>query len=185
MADTTPDRADVKVLQTMVDTMVGVSKFSYPARQNTEGLDVPKPTGEFAHIRVIEEYPESIPAQKVHEQTDTTTTFRTYSLVRIKARIGIVETSGIPSTKIMGGWTTEAMKAIMISTGYGFIRCAPISSEDSKLEKEWEFRKGFSVDLYVTRVFEEVVDNITSVSISSRFISDGLEEILLDIDINE
>ena len=177
----TPDRADVSVLQKMVDTMVGIPKFSYPARQNNEGIDQPKPKGEFAHIRVIEEYQEGVPNQRIVHQDDNTTTFRTYSLVKIRARIGVVETSGIPSSKIMNGWTSEAMKALMISTGYGFVRCTPLSSEDSKLEKEWEYRKGFSIELYVTRVFEEVVNNINSVSVGGRFITDNLEIIELEI----
>lgn len=176
----TPDLADVKVLQRMVDVMVGIPKFSYPARQR----NAKKPEGEFAHIRIIEEYQEGIPSQLIHDQDELTTTYRTHSLVKIRARIGVVDTSGIPSSKIMNGWTSEAMKALMIETGYGFIKCEPLGSEDAKLEKEWEYRKGFSVDFYVTRVFEEVVDNITSVNISGKFITDNLEEILMDIEIN-
>ena len=85
----------------------------------------------------------------------------------------------------MGGWTSEAMKALMIETGYGFIKCEPLSSEDAKLEKEWEYRKGFSVEFYTTRVFEEVVSNINSVSISGKFLTDNLNVKNLDIQINE
>lgn len=176
----TPDQADVLVLQKMVDTLVGIPKFSYPARQNR----AKKPDGEFAHIRVIEEYQEGIPRQAVIKQDDLTTTYQTNSLVRIRARIGVVDTTGIPSTKIQNNWTNEAMKALMISTGYGFVRCTPLSSEDAKLEKEWEYRKGFSVDLYVTRKFEEVVDNITQVQIKGRFISDTGDILLTDSTIN-
>lgn len=177
----TPDQADVLVLQKMVDTMVGIPKFSYPARQR----GAKKPDGEFAHIRILEEYQRGIPAQKIVAQDSLTTTYRTYGLVELRVRIGVVDTTGLPSSKIMNGWTTEAMKALMIETGYGFVRCTPLSSEDGKLEKEWEYRKGFSVEMYVTRVFEEVVNNITAVQVSGRFITDSLEEILLDININE
>ena len=176
----TPDRADVQVLQAMVDSMVGIPKFSYPARQR----EAPKPDGEFAHIRVLEEYQEGIPAQKIYSQDDNTTTFRTYSLVKIRVRIGVVDTTGIPSSKIMNGWTTEAMKSLMLATGYGFVRVTPLSNEDAKLEKEWEYRKGFAVELYVTRVYEEVVDNITTLSISGEFITDNLETILIAHEIN-
>ncbi len=176
----TPDQADVTVLQSMVDTMVGIERFSYPARQN--GAD--KPKGEFAHIRVIEEYQEGVPRQTIAAQDENTTTFRTHSLARIRARIGVVDATGLPSSKIQHGWTSEAMKAIMISTGYGFIKCTPLSSEDAKLEKEWEYRKGFSVELYVTRVYEEVVNNMTAVNISGKFVTDNLEEIILNININ-
>ncbi|MCS5549908.1 MAG: hypothetical protein NZ811_00120, partial [Gammaproteobacteria bacterium] len=77
----TPDLADVKVLQKMVDTMVGIPKFSYPARQR----NAKKPEGEFAHIRVIEEYQEGIPSQLIHDQDELTTTYRTHSLVKIRA----------------------------------------------------------------------------------------------------
>lgn len=175
----TPNQADVRVLQRMVDTMVGIPKFSYPARQN----GAPKPDGEFAHIRILEEYPVGIPAQKVHAQGSDTTTYRTYSPVRIRARIGVVDSTGIPSSKVLSGWTSEAMKELMISSGYGFIKCDPISNEDSKLEKEWEYRKGFAVELYVTRVFEEVVDNMREITISGEFITDNLKTVLIDINV--
>lgn len=181
----TPDRADVLVMQSMVDSMVGIEKFSYPARQNADGIGKQdKPAAEFAHIAVIEEYPESIPAPTIYSQDDETTTYRTKSLVRLRYRIGVVDTAGLPSSKIMSGWTSEAMKAIMISTGYGFIRCTPLSREDAKLEKEWEYRKGFSVDVYTTRVYEEIVDNICQVTISGEYIADSLEQYLTNLDIN-
>jgi len=176
----TPDEADVLVMQTMVDTMVGIPKFSYPARQN----EAQKPEGEFAHIRLIEEYQESIPTQKIHAQTDTTTTYRSYGLVRLRFRIGVVDTSGIPSSKIMNGWTSEAMKALMISTGYGFIKCTALSTEDAALEKEWEYRKGFSVETYATRVYEETVDNITQLQVSGTFLTEHLDEVLLTFEVN-
>ncbi len=176
----TPDQADVTVLQSMVDTMVGIERFSYPARQN--GAD--KPKGEFAHIRILGEHQVGVPAQKIHAQDNNTTTYRTYGCVKLRARIGVVDTSGIPSMKIMNGWTSEEMKALMIETGYGFVSCTPLNSEDAKEEKEWEYRKGFSVELYVTRVFEEVVDNITSLKISGKFILDNLDEVEMNIEIN-
>lgn len=181
----TPNQADTRVLQEMVDTMVGIPKFSYPARQNNSGMPQDKPANEFAHIRIIEEYPEGIPTNVVLMQDEFTTTLRTYAAVRVRARIGIVEATGIPSSKIQNGWTSEAMKALMIKRGYGFVRCTPLSSEDAKLEKEWEYRKGFSVDFYTTRVFDEVVDNICNVTISGKFITDNLEAIELNINIEE
>jgi hypothetical protein len=181
----TPNQADLRILQTMVDSMVGIEKFSYPARQNNINFSQNKPEGEFAHIRVIEEYQEGIPSQVVHAQDELNTTYRTYSLVKIRARIGVVETTGIPSMKIMGGWTSEAMKALMIESGYGFIKCTPLSSEDAKLEKEWEYRKGFSVEFYVTRVFEETVVNITSMQIAGMFVEGDLTVHLMNININE
>ncbi len=176
----TPDLKDVKVIQKMVDSMVGIPKFSYPARQR----NAKKPEGEFAHIRVIEEYQVGVPNRGILKQDDLTTTYRTHSPVKIRARIGVVDTSGIPSTKIMGNWTSEAMKALMIEHGYGFIKCEPLSSEDAKLEKEWEYRKGFSVDFYTTRVFEEVVDNITGVTITGNFY-EGKDIAKLNISVNK
>ena len=176
----TPDRIDVRVVQTMVDAMVGIPQFSYPARQG----DNPKPTGEFAHIRLIEEYPESVPKSVIVDQDDDTTTYHQIALARLRFRIGVVDTTGIPSSKIMHGWTSEAMKALMIESGYGFIRCTPLSSEDAKLEKEWEYRKGFSVDFYVTRTYQEIVNNIRRLVVSGEFISDVQISYLLNFDIN-
>lgn len=176
----TPDIIDVRVLQRMVDLMVGIPQFSYPARQT----NAKKPEGEFAHIRILEEYQVGIPVQTIKEQDEITTTYRTIGAVRLRARIGVVDTTGIPSSKIMNGWTSEAMKEYMISSGYGFIKCTPLSNEDAKLEKEWEYRKGFSVELYTTRVFEEVVDNITAVTIEGGFVTDNLEIININIEIN-
>ena len=184
MIQSTPERADVKVIQRMVDAMVGIERFSYPARQNGEDLSQPKPKGEFAHIRVIEEYPAGLPRTVRAEQGSTTSKNLIYSPVRIRARIGVVDTTGIPAMRIMGGWTSNNMRNIMTETGYGFIQCTPLSSEDAKLEKEWEYRKGFSVDLYVTRVYEEVVDNITSMSIAVNYV-DKLDKYFGTININD
>ncbi len=176
----TPDEVDVKVVQKMVDSMVGIPKFSYPARQR----EAKKPKEEFAHIRVLEEYQKGVPNTVISAQDELTTTFQTHSLSLIRVRIGVVGTSGIPSSKIMGGWTSEAMKALMIESGYGFVKCEPLSNEDAKLEKEWEYRKGFSVELYVTRVYEQTVNNITSLEISGKFVEGDFVH-QLNININE
>lgn len=158
-------REDVRVVQAMIDTMVGTPKFSYPARQNR----APKPTGEFAHVRLLEEYQVGIPSQYILSQTSLDTTFRTVSPVRLRFRVGVVDTDGLPSTKIMHGWTSEAMKAMMLATGFGFIRCTPLSNEDAKLEKEWEYRVGMSVEFYTTMFWDETVNNIRSVEGTGEF----------------
>jgi len=173
-------RADVKALQLFIDTMVGIPQFSYPARQN----DAPKPADEFAHIRLLEEYQIGIPNQRIKSQTDDTTTYRTFSPARLRFRVGVVDTDGLPSTQIMHGWTSESMKQLMFSTGYGFISCHPLSNEDTLLEKEWEPRLGFSIELYVTRIFEETVDNITTMVVAGEFITESLDTILLEYNIN-
>lgn len=174
-------RADVKALQVMIDSMVGIEKFSYPSRQN----EAPKPQDEFAHITLLEEYQVGLPVNGVLEQTDETTTYRTISPARLRLRVGVVDTGGVASSKIMHGWTSEAMKALMISTGYGFISCHPLSNEDAKLEKEWDFRQGFSVELYTTRTYDQTVDNILQLEISGEFVTPQLDTILLQININE
>ena len=179
MEITTLQRADVQVMQSFVDAMVGIPKFSFPARQN----GAPKPAGEFAHIRLLEEYPVGIPRQGIKSQTDSQTVHITHSATRLRFRIGVNDTTGIPSSKVLHGWTSEAMKALMISTGYGFIRCHPISNETALLEKEWETRQGYSVELYTTRVYEETVDNITNMVISGEFV-EGNETYLSTITIN-
>ena len=171
---------DVKAMQVFVDTMVGIPKFSYPGHKNA-----PRPKSEFAWITMIEEYQESIPTQTILNQSSLSTTFRIISLARLRFRIGVVETSGIAASKIMHGWTSEAVKSLMMSSGYGFVRIIPISLEDDKLEKKWEPRQGFSVELYVTRIFEEVVNNITQVQISGEYITDTLDTVLTNISINE
>jgi len=174
-------RSDVKALQVMIDSMVGIEKFSYPSRQN----EAPKPQDEFAHITLLEEYQIGLPVNGILEQTDEITTYRTISPARLRLRVGVVDTDGVASSKIMHGWTSEAMKALMISTGYGFISCHPLSNEDAKLEKEWDFRQGFSVELYTTRVYDQTVDNILQLEISGEFVTPQLDTILLQININE
>ena len=171
---------DVQAMQAMVDTMVGTEKFSYPARQN----NAPKPADEFAHIRLLEEYQIGIPARMITAQDEDTTTYRTISPARLRYRIGVVDTDGVASSRIMHGWTSESMKALMIATGYGFVRCTPLSNEDTKLEKEWEYRQGFSCEMYVTRVYDEVVDNIKSMTIEGAYSFDGLDLWLTTININ-
>jgi len=164
-------RQDVQALQDFIDLMVGVDKFSYPARQNNSK----KPADEFAHIRLLEEYQVGIPNQKIKSQTDDQTIYRTLSPSRLRFRVGVVDTDGAAQVKIMHGWTSEAMKQLMITTGYGFINCHPLSVEDAKLEKEWELRTGFSIELYVTRASEETVDNITGMSIDMVYYASDVD----------
>jgi hypothetical protein len=174
-------RIDVKVLQMFIDDMVGIPKFSYPARQN----NAPRPKGEFAHIRLLEEYPVGIPSQYMVAQDESTTTYKIVSPTRLRFRVGVADTTGLPASKIMHKWNSETMKALMMKTGYGFIKCTPISNEDALLEKEWETRVGFSVELYATRAFEEVVDNISAVQISSEFVTEQQDSVLSNIEVNE
>jgi hypothetical protein len=173
-------RSDIAVVQSYIDSMVGIKKFSYPARQ-----DAKKPDGEFAHISLLEEYPVGIPNQVLIAQDDITTSYRYYSPTRLRFRIGMVETSGMASIKIMHGWTSEAMKSLMMVSGYGFIKCTPISLEDGKLESFWEARQGFSLELYSTRVYDEVVSNINTVKVSGAFYTDSLDEYLMNFEINK
>lgn len=174
-------RQDVQVVQTMVDTMVGTPRFSYPARQN----QAPKPDGEFAHVRLLEEYQVGIPTQRVFSQTDDETVYHTRSAARLRFRIGVVDTDGLPSAQIMHGWTSEAMKALMIASGYGFVRCMPLSNEDAKLEREWEYRVGLSLELYAERLLVETVNNIRSLEVSGSFWDlSNTDEYLLNFDIN-
>jgi hypothetical protein len=176
----TPDLADVLVMQSMIDTIVGIPKFSYPARQR----EAPKPAEEFAHIRVLEEYQVGIPKNVIISQDSSETVYKIYSPARLRFRIGVVDTTGLPSSKIMHGWTSEKMKELMTSSGYGFISCHPLSSEDALLEKEWEYRKGFSVEMYVTRTYEETVNTINGVVIGMKFAEGDLEEYLSTIVVN-
>ena len=172
-------KVDIRVMQAFVDIMVGIDRFSYPARQQGD-----KPKGEFAHISLIDEYQESIPSTEVIAKTTTTITYLTSSLAKLRFRVGIVETDGMASTKIMHGWTSELMKAEMIKSGYGFVKCNPIGLEDAKLEKEWETRQGLSVELYVVRTYEEVVSTIDSMQITGGFTTPSADTYLLDININ-
>ncbi len=174
-------RSDVKHIQVFIDTMVGIEKFSYPARQN----GAKRPKDEFAHIRLLEEYPVGIPNQQVIRQSDTEITYRTYSPARLRFRIGVVDTDGLPSSKILHGWTSEAMKQLMMESGVGFIKVTPLSNEDAKLEKEWEIRQGFSLEVYITRVYEETVSTIGSVEATGQYVTEQLDSILLNININE
>jgi len=112
-------------------------------------------------------------------------TYETHVPSRLRFRIGLIEKTGLVSYKIMHGWTSEAMKALMIETGYGFIKCDPIVNEDAKLEKEWELRQGFSLEVYATRVMKEVVDKLTSVTISGEFVFDDLSKRVLTYNINK
>ena len=173
-------KEDIYAMQAYIDTMVGIPKFSYPAKKNA-----PRPAKGFAHIQLLEEYAVGLPVKRIIEETDDWTKYLVKSASRLRFRISIVDTDGIASTKVIHGWTSEAMKALMYSTGYGFIRCNPIGIEDAKLEKDWEPRQGFSIELYVERVQEETIDNITSMLINGEFITESLDKVLIQIQINK
>ena len=82
------------------------------------------------------------------------------------------------------------MKELMIATGYGFVSCHPLSNEDAKVEKEWDFRQGFSVEMYTTRIYEEVIGHISEVYATGRYVQspevqDILDALLLTINVND
>jgi hypothetical protein len=172
---------DVKICQLFIDSMVGIPKFSYPAKKNA-----PRPDSEaFAHIQLLEEYQVGIPATRILEQTDTETTIVHESMALLRFRIGVVDTDGTVAPKIMHGWTTEASKALMISTGYGFVMCMPISLEDAKLETIWETRQGLSVEMYATRSYTEVVGRISELEVGGEFHEPGGNITDLSFNVNE
>lgn len=168
----------------MVDLMVGIPKFSYPAKKNA-----PRPAEEFATIQLQEQYVVGLPVNTVIEEvTDGSTgdvievRTRIDAAVRLRFRIVMVETTGLPSIQVANGWTTEAMKELMITTGYGYCSCKPISLEDAKLEKEWEARQGFSVELYTTRRVEQTISTMGEVLEINGIYYKGSEQ--LDILVN-
>lgn len=172
-------RNDVRVVQTFIDTMTGLPKFSYPARQN--GATRPST---FASVIYLEEYPVGIPSTVITNQTQDETTYTTESLSRVRFRIKVVDNEEAAS-KIMHGWTSQAMKTLMLSSKYGFIKCSTISNEDAKLEKEWEHRMGFALDLYIPRVYQETVDNIRTFNIEGHYVEDQTEIYLGNFNIND
>jgi len=172
-------KQDIQAMQLFVDSMVGIPKFSYPAKK-----DAPRPANEFCHIQLLEEYAVGLPVKTWFSEDATSTTYRVRAMSRLRFRLGIVETEGIASTKIMHGWTSEAMKGLMISTGYGFCKCEPISIEDAKLEQFWEARQGFSVELYVERVYTETIDFIETLIVTGEYEFAGLDSILMVIEVN-
>ena len=172
-------QADIQAMQLFVDTMVGVPKFSYPAKRNA-----PRPSEEFCHVQLLQEYAVGLPVKRLIEETDDFSKYKVVAASRLRFRLAIVETEGTKSTLIMHGWTSEAMKELMFNTGYGYIKCNPISIEDAKLEQFWESRQGLSVEVYVERVYEETIDNILSMTITGEFITENLDVLLTTIEIN-
>lgn len=172
-------RQDIKALQVFIDTMVGVPKFSYPARQDSQ-----RPEGEFAVISLLTERAVGLPNSEIISQTDEVTKRKYHTPSELRFRVGMIEADGQKSFEIMHGWYTEEIKQLMIKSGYGFISCQPISLEDAKLEGFWEARQGFSIDLYVTRQRTEVVSNITSMVIGGEYIVPDLSTIALGINLN-
>jgi hypothetical protein len=171
-------QGDIRAVQAFIDTMVGIPRFSYPAKRNA-----PRPDGPFCSIQLLEEYQESVPSQILKTPGDITSSYVTKSLAKLRFRILMVDTQGVQSIQVMHGWTKEVIKQMMITTGYGFIKVEPISLEDALLEKEWEDRQGFSLELYVTRTLEEEIDNLTGLTVSGVFYEVGVDEYDINIDI--
>ena len=176
-------RDDIRAMQAMVDTMVGIEKFSYPAKQNA-----PRKEQEFAAISLTSERPVGVPIVK-NVWSEEAQQYRevTATLMKLLFRVSLKFTDGVASAKIQSGWTTTAMVKLMKELGYGFIGCAPTSLEDAKLEHiEWEPRQGLTVAMYHTRVFAgPYYDKISGIHIDGRYVENGLEKVLDRITINE
>ena len=157
-------RHDVQVMQIFVDEMVGQPRFSFPSRQK----NAPRPDS-FAHITMLEEYQIGLPTNSILDQPDDSITiYRSQSAVKLRYRIGVINHESAAS-RVMNGWTSERMKELMMKHGYGFVRCTPLSNEDALLEKEWEPRRGFSVELYTERDYRQTVNNIDQASVGGEY----------------
>jgi len=177
-------RQDIQAMQIMVDSMVNVPKFSYPAKKNA-----PRPKTEFASIQLIEQYVVGLPHRRFIEDildefgNVAQHVYEYNSAARLRFRITVVNGLGVASTQIANGWTTETIKDLMKSTGYGYIKCNPISQEDAQLEKNWEDREGFSVELYVTRTHRETLGRLGQVISITGLIYEGVDEALINVDV--
>lgn len=172
-------RSDVQVMQRFMDMLTGQARFSYPARKGDD-----RPEGEFCSIALLTEKPVGMPNKSITKQTDEQTTYTTTTPVIMRFRVGIVDTEGEASTKILGGWHRESVKQLMVETGFGFVSIHPISLEDAKLEEFWEARQGVSVDMYFVREDTEVVSNITGLVIKGTYHAPDATKIALQLNIN-
>ncbi len=177
-------RADIKFMQRLVDSMVGIPKFSYPAKRNA-----PRPKENFCTIALIEQHVIGLPVSSVLPiyKPNTTevighrTIFETAATLRF--RIGVYGSDGLPEVKIVSSWTTEESKRIQNEEGYGYIMSHHISLEDELLEKDWNPRVGFSVNISTTRV---VYEDITLIQYAGPIQGQILQDCeLVDIIINE
>lgn len=179
-------KQDVKAMQVLVDALVGIPKFSYPARQNA-----PRPKGQFCSVQLIEQYTVGLPVKARHSDildADGNVTggfYRTYASVRLRFRLTMIDSDGIASAQVANGWMNENIKELMKEIGYGFLNVRTISGETAQLEKQWEFRQGFSVELSTTRILEETINDIGSISPINGVYVSGLDKVLLKIEINK
>lgn len=181
---------DVKVMQIFVDALVGIPKFSYPGKRN-----VPRPKGEFCSVHLIEQYPIGLPITKklndyyheddLNKETVIGSDYEELAAVKLRYRLVLYRSDGEAAIKISNGWFREEITQLMISTGYGFSKCRTISLEDALLEKSWEKRVGFSVELYTTRRIVKRTGNIDRVTPITGLYEEGLNSTLLKIEINK
>ena len=166
---------DIRYMQELIDSMVGIPKFSYPARRNA-----PRPKSNFCTIALIEQHVIGCPVSTLLEIKDPATLdvighrtiYQTAATLRF--RVAVYGSDGIPEVKIVSSWTTEASKAIGFKHGYGYLESHHISLEDELLEKDWNARAGFSVGISTTRTLTEDVMLIEAVGpINGCFVEDG------------
>ena len=150
-------REDIQFMQRIVDNMVGIEKFSYPARQ-----DAPKPKGKFCAIDLIEEHTIGTPNERVSVIYDSNGKavglhydYRT--AVQLRFRLYFFRTTEGEEHKVTTGWTTNASKAMMIKYGYGYLSSKHISLETEQLEKQWNPRHGLSILVSTERRHSENV----------------------------
>ena len=177
-------RLDIKFMQVLVDSMVGIDKFSYPARRNA-----PRPKENFCTIALIEQHVIGTPVGTVLEIFKTNTNevighrHQYATAATLRFRIGVYGSDGLPEVKIVSSWTTEKSKAIYKEYGYGYIMSHHIALEDELLEKDWNARVGFSVNISTTRYVHE---DITLIKYAGPIQGQILQDCkLVDVIINE
>lgn len=173
--ETHTSRDSVKAMQRFVDTMVGIEKFSYPAKRNA-----PRPKKAFCSIALVEQYEVGLPITIRTDIKDINTDevigghYKSISAVTLRYRLSFIGTDGTPALKVKHGWTRQDVIDLMYDYGYGYLHSFPTGLEDRQHEKEWEEGQGMSVLLSGNAVLEECIPDIIVVEpIRGCFIDGG------------
>lgn len=153
---------DVLPMMKLVDLAVQVPKYTYEMQVN-----MAKPSGKFAAVKVIDEVNPSRDKNEVIE-VDGKYVNRTTGVRLLKYLV--VFTEGQPmSSKFISSFMRPDVQDLMRKSNLCVLRHKRVENKNLTLETNWEIRESVIVECLVNRVFDSDIDIIETVGAHGRY----------------
>ena len=152
---------DVIFMQHLVDTAMGVPRYSYPMNRNA-----PKPKEkEFAAVLLVEENAIGQPTDRIVLR-DNVYYQQMFTPTYLKFKILFTNGAQAPS-KLISSFRRQEMMDMFKQNRMSILDFKKAVNDDVSLETNWEIRDYVMVECFMNKMFEEVIQVITTTEVNT------------------